>query len=337
MQSLANERFRSASSILSSELHKLIVTIEPRIKETATEIRLRINKPLTVCCGKKSYYITTDGTARENIIKDGMLIVNGKMITETFQRLCGFSVYSYQKELRQGYITVKGGHRAGICGTAVMNNGEVVGMREITSINIRISREITDAAAELYAKIGVNLKGTLIAGVPASGKTTVLRDFARRISLSGKNVTVIDERGELGGAFGGTLSNDLALCDVLNGYPKAYGIMQALRAMSPDVIICDEIGSLEDCYAVRMAINTGVIIIASIHADSLNGLINQARGKQLIDTGAFEHIVVLKGKKQPGEIEGIYRAKVNTDAENNRNYINNSNRNGNWNNVLSKT
>lgn len=306
MQNVMSERFMSAISVLSSDLHKLLSCIDPNVKATANEVRIRSSKPVIIRCGKKNYYISKDGTIT-NEPCDQSVIVNGKIMNETFQRLCGFSVYSYQKELRQGYITIRGGHRVGICGTAIINNGEVIGMREITSMNIRISREIKDSAAKIYDKLGANLKGTLIAGIPSSGKTTILRDFARRISLSGRCVTVIDERGELSGTYGGMTLNDLGLCDVLNGYPKAYGIMQALRSMSPDVIICDEIGSKEDCNAIASAVNTGAVIVATVHVESLEGLYSQEKGKWLISTGAFDHIVMLKGKDHPGEIEGIYK------------------------------
>lgn len=321
MQNTESERFREASSVLSSDLHKMIISINPSIKEKATEIRLRVGRPLTVCCGKRIYYVTPSGNTSEQADNNSLFMVNQKCLSECFQRLCGFSVYSYQKELRQGYLTFRGGHRAGICGTAVINDNEIVGMRDITSINIRISRQITDAAAQLYAKIGNELEGTLIAGMPACGKTTVLRDFARRISLSGKNVTVIDERGELSGAWNGNIINDLGMCDVLNGYPKAQGIIRAIRAMSPDVIICDEIGSKDDCKAIESAINTGVKIVASIHAQSLDGLSKHTQTKELLDMGVFKYIVMLSGKNSPGKIEGIYTRKVDSYV---KNYGNNS-------------
>jgi stage III sporulation protein AA len=233
---------------------------------------------------------------------------------ESFRNLCSYSVYSHENEIRNGYITLSGGHRAGICGTAVLQSDSVSSVRGISSINLRISREIRGAADELLDRIWDRLAGgLLLAGAPSSGKTTILRDLARQLS-SGvrgnlKKVAVIDERGEIAGTYCGVPQNDLGCCcDVLDGYPKAEGILLAVRTLSPDIILCDEIGSEREVGAVEQGLNTGVILIASIHAGSIEELVRRKQAIKLLRTGAFATVAQLDASKGPGKIAGIYKA-----------------------------
>lgn len=303
------ERFDSAAAGLCKSISSVMQKLPDKIKHDAQEIRLRVNRPAAVYCTRQVWFVTKTGNAVSQMTDD-LLICTPSDILQSFHALCNYSVYSFQDEIKNGFITISGGHRVGLCGTAVMNDGIMTGVRDISSVNVRIARQINGAADSLFAEVGTgNMSGLLIAGVPSSGKTTLLRDIARQISLSknGKKVVVVDERGEIGGTYAGICQNDLGMCDVLNGYGKADGIMQAVRCLSPDVIICDEIGSREDVSAINEGVHTGVGIIASIHAGSIEELLQRPQGLDVLHTGAFQQIVLLAARTTPGKINGIYK------------------------------
>ena len=194
-----------------------------------------------------------------------------KEIGDCFAELCRYSVHSYTEEIAQGYITLDGGHRVGICGTAVTAHGKIAGIKDISSLNIRIAHEVKGWAGEIYVRFfRKQISSLLLAGKPMSGKTTVLRDLARLIGADRK-VTVIDSRNEISASVHGRAVLDVGLnTDVLCGCGKSEGIMLALRSMSPDVIICDEIG--DDSDAVRDCMFCGVKLVAAVHAGSLDEL-----------------------------------------------------------------
>lgn len=303
-------RFDSAACALCNNLYLKVKGLPSEIKAQAQEIRLRVNRPLAVYCKSKMYYITTDGKAVTAIYNGKMAICTKKDISDSFRNICGYSVYSYQSEIVNGFITMSGGHRAGICGTAVYGGGKIENIKNISSINIRIARQIFGSADMLINKIGTDFNGLLLCGAPSCGKTTVLRDFARQLSVRfGLKVAVVDERGEIGGTHLGICRNDLGQSDVLDGYKKGEGIMQALRCLSPDVIICDEAGTGDDVRAIEEGVNAGVKIAASIHASGREELMLRPQAKALLSTGAFDRIVFFKGKEQAGEIKEI----INTE------------------------
>ncbi len=229
-----------------------------------------------------------------------------RSLYDTFRRLCDYSVYSRQDEIRNGFITVRGGHRVGLCGTAACENGRITTLNDISSMNVRIARQVFGVSEELIGHLYPLEGGILIAGVPSSGKTTLLRDLARSLSLGiGCHImrtAVIDERGELSGTYAGTAYNDMGLSDVLNGYPKGEGIMHAIRAMSPQVIICDELGTEEDCRAVAQGCHAGAAVIASIHAASYEELLCRRQARALLQTGAFATVVMLESSDHPCKI-----------------------------------
>ena len=235
--------------------------------------------------------------------------VSQRGIYDTFRRICDYSVYSRQDEIKNGYITVKGGHRVGLCGTAVLTDGKISALNDISSMNVRIARQIFGVSEEIINHLYPFEGGILIAGMPSSGKTTLLRDLARSLSLGiGCHVTrtaVIDERGELSGTYSGVSYNDMGLSDILNGYPKGEGIIHAIRAMSPQVIICDELGTDEDCRLVSQGFNAGAVIIASIHAGNYEELMRRKQAVSLIETGAFKNIVMLESSNRPCKIAKV--------------------------------
>lgn len=307
--------FDSAAAVLCDELAEAVTALPEGKKDAIQEIRLRAEKPLALTDGTSAMF--TDGKGRILYsMSSNALIATRRHLYDTFRRLCGYSVYSCQNDIKNGFITVQGGHRVGLCGTAVVSEGKITAVNEISSLNIRISRQIPGVSQGLLQKLTPMNGGLLLAGVPSSGKTTLLRDLARSLSL-GLNckmmrTVVIDERGELSGTFRGSAYNDLGLCDIMNGYPKGEGIIHAIRALSPQVIVCDELGTEEDCRAVAQGFHAGAWIVASIHAGSLEELQRRSQGRRLLRSGAFRTVTVLTSCDRPCEISGIYR--IQTDG-----------------------
>lgn len=252
------------------------------------ELRLRMGRPATA--------VTISGrsvTCSKPLTKQD--------IEDCFGELCRYSVHSFRREIAEGYITLPEGHRAGFCGTAVMRDGDIETLRDISSINLRLAKEIKGCADELYhAVFEKSLRSLLIVGAPLSGKTTVLRDLTRLLGERHK-VALIDSRNELAACHGGTPQLDVGLnTDVLSGYPKSEGMEIALRTLSPEIIICDEIGN--DISAIEQCIHCGVKLIATAHASSVEELSKRRDTAGLI--GSFDCIAVLCGKGQIAELKG---------------------------------
>ncbi len=302
-------RFSQASGCLSSQLYRRVVPLADRLCADAQEIRLRVNRPLTIVCPNVTYYVTRQGGLTSTPITNNMLIVTKGDISDTFHNICNYSVYSRQNEIINGFVTLQGGHRAGISGTAVVSGGSITNIRDISSINIRIAREHRGCAKMLDSRLKGIKGGVLICGAPCSGKTTVLRDYARILSTDrSMNVSLIDERGEIAGVTSGIFQNDIGFCDVYDGYFKSEGMAQALRSMSPDVIVCDEIGSDDDVLAIEHSINCGVRVIATVHAANSAELKRKNNIVRLISGNAFEKIVFLANRTNPGEIAAVMQA-----------------------------
>jgi stage III sporulation protein AA len=308
-----DERFDTAAKCICERIYKSLANLPADVKKHTQEIRLRVNRPVCICCTEGVYFLEAGGGLTCRPVS-GLLVAEPKDMEESFRNLCSYSIYSHENEIKNGYITLSGGHRAGICGTAVIQSSTICSVRSISSINLRISREIPGAANELLDQLGNRLhEGLLLAGAPSSGKTTILRDIARQMSsgLRGnlKKVAVIDERGEIAGTYMGIPQNDLgSCCDVLDGYPKAEGILIAVRTLSPEIVICDEIGSASEVNAVEEGLNTGVTMIASIHAGSIDEFTRRNQAQKLLKTGAFGNVAVLDVTSGPGKIAGIYKA-----------------------------
>ena len=299
------EKLRSALDCLSNPFKEILEKNLSFVADKVTEIHLRVNQPFSVTTNRENYCFMPDGTMQSRA-SDKALICLKSDVEAAFNRICRYSVYSVQNELINGFITISGGHRAGVCGTAVVNSGEIVNIRDISSINIRISREVIGCCESLVESVGKAENGVLICGEPCSGKTTILRDLSRYISKKeNKKVSLIDERGELAASISGVSQNDVGFCDVFSGYPKHRAVEQALRCMSPDYIICDELGTTEDVSAVEGCVNSGVSVIAAMHASNPRELLKKPNAERIVKTGAFESVVFLDSRKNIGKIKQI--------------------------------
>ena len=297
---------------INPRLRDPLSRISESVKKHAQEICIKINQPVIIFTSKESFFLGNNGVlSSENL---NHIIVSQNDIFETMKILCNFSIYSFQDQIKNGFITVKGGHRAGLCGTAIINNNEVINVSDISSINLRISREVSGCSNEIFNKFGINLGGTLIAGPPSSGKTTILRDISKKISTTLKNgrlikTTIIDERNEISAIYNGIPQKDVGLCDVLTGFSKSDGIIRAIRTMSPDIIICDEIGNNDDAESIKKSLNCGVEIIASIHAKNVDEISKSKRIRNILNSGAIKHVILLNDCNKPGSIKNIFEVE----------------------------
>lgn len=269
----------------SGETGNAVKKIPQAFFEEIGEIRLRVDRPAAVSLGNSIRYITADGNLTYK--PEAAVKASTEDIKRTFEAVCQYSVHSFQREISEGFVTVRGGHRVGICGTSVIHGNTVETVKNISSLNFRIAREVTGCADELCnTAFGNGLCSLLLAGPPSSGKTTMLRDMARILGKTFR-VAIIDERGELAAVWNGSPQNDVGInTDVFDGYDKPTGIMTALRVMSPQFIICDEIGSAKDLEAVREASRSGVYVAASIHASSIAGLEQKGMTADMFDVRA---------------------------------------------------
>lgn len=272
------------------------------LKDSIQEIRIKVNKPVIINLSSKEVILNS--------------IVTLDDIKQILVRVSNYSLYAYEEEIKQGYITIKGGHRIGIAGECVLSQGEVRTIRNISSLNIRICREVKGCSNEVMKFITENNRvfNTLIVSPPKCGKTTILRDIARNISngmpinsLMGKKVSIIDERSEIASCFNGIPQLDVGIrSDILDNCLKKDGMIMAIRSLSPDILICDEIGTDGDMEALNMAFNSGVNIIVSIHGYSIEDIYRRRIFKDLLENSILDRIIVLSNKNGPGTIENAY-------------------------------
>lgn len=272
--------------------------------QRATEIVLRTDRPLCVYEFHRLLFVTDKGLVTDSFSVDHLLTVSASEIESIVLKLCDHSVYAYQNEINSGFITIGGGVRVGICGKAVMTDGKLTNVRDISTLCFRIARDVHHCANQLLSLINP-LDGALICGVPGSGKTTMIRDMARQLSYT-YHVSVPDERCEITAYSRTKPSFDLGLCDIYAGYPKGLAANHAIRSMVPDIIVCDEIGDKSDADMLRYSLRCGVAFIATVHASSMQDLRNREITSELINTGAFRYIVFLKSNGELGKVDKIY-------------------------------
>ena len=307
-----DERFDSAVRSVEPELKKLLGKILPKEKTGVFEIRIRSGKPLVLITKNGTCFLNCEGGLQKQITEN-TVYCSVKTVQDTFNRLCCYSVHSHLSGIVKGYVTMEGGHRAGITGTAVCDRkGGITSLKDISGINIRISREVKGCADEIVKALYKDkIESVIIAGPPASGKTTVLRDVIRQLSSGNTfyKVVLIDERQELASVNSGIPQNDVGInTDILDGYPKSEALMIALKTLSPDIIALDEVGEEIEIERIRQAVNSGVKFIATIHASDYSELLHRPQIKSLIETYSFSKVVMLK-KDPVGKIAEIYDTK----------------------------
>lgn len=298
-----NESVSGYGSILTlfpPTIKRLLLNIN---LDEAEEIRLIFGQPILLRYHDGDYFLNHKGILSQDV--GGSVKLSRNDIEGIVERLTKASVYAVTEEIKNGYITIDGGHRVGITGTAVIGDGGVEYIKNISAMNIRIANEVVGISRELCEKITEGgLNNTLIISPPGCGKTTLLRDIARELSDGGYNVAISDERCEIAGMVNGVASFTLGMrTAVLENCPKAYAINTLLRSMSPEVIICDELGRIEDCDAVFNAVNSGVGVIASAHGRDTEQLQNRVEFKRLLKM--FDLAVILSRRNGVGTIERV--------------------------------
>lgn len=295
---MANE-WECVLALLPEEARRLIGRLPEESAKDVQELRLRAGQAVSVGIRGRERFVTADGRFTE--AAGGALHCRNEWIRQTVDRLCEQSMYAHQDELRRGFLPSPSGCRIGIAGTAVTEGGRIVGYRDITSLCVRIAREHRGCAAEIAATLCADgVQGALVCGEPSCGKTTLLRDLVREFVSRRLSVTVVDERGELAPMAQG--------CDVLRGAPKSQGIEQAIRCLSPQVVMFDELG-IDEMDEVRRAAACGVPIVASVHCHHPRELLLREGLPILLKNGVFPFLAVLSGRAAPGEIKSVIRTE----------------------------
>lgn len=308
-----NYKIHEVLKYMPKEIKVMIEGMQPLLLESMEEVRLRQNKPIILYGGGREYIINKKGQLVFDLIN--AYICTLEDIKNAVSLITNFSLYSFEDDIRNGFVTIDGGHRVGICGKAVLENGKIRTFRDISFINYRVARQVLGSADKVLPYILKEDNGvhnTLIISPPQCGKTTILRDIVRQISggipsmgFRGKKVGLIDERNEIAACSMGLPKNDIGIrTDVLDGCPKAEGIQIMVRSMSPEIIATDEIGRSEDAGAVLDAINAGVKIITTIHGSNIEDFLRKPTLEKLHEN-LFERYIIMSRKQGVGTIDAV--------------------------------
>lgn len=271
----------------------------------AYEIRLSPTRPVTLYFPNTRLYLSQKGNLTPSPV--GAVRAMSADITEALEIATRSSLYSMDADMTNGFLTVEGGHRIGICGTAVMRDGRIAYVKDISSLSYRIAHEIKGVSDKIMDAVMQDgaVRNTLIISPPCAGKTTMLRDMVRNIANTGIRVSVVDERREIGAVHEGRTAFDLGGADVFTGAPKSEGMLMVLRAMSPEVIVTDELGGQGDIDAAERIINCGTKLIASVHGYDLEQLHKRREMRRLLTS--FESFITLSRREGAGTVEAVTR------------------------------
>ncbi len=304
---------------LSQSLKTILLKIDGEKLHNLEEIRLRAAKPLMVFYSHSDWFVTESGRLSADI-RDSYTVVQQEIL-KSLELMSENSVYAFQDEIKSGYLTLRGGHRVGLSGKVVLQEGQIRNIKDFNGLNIRVAKEITGCSGHIVRyiiKSSSDIYNTLIIGPPQCGKTTILRDIARLLSngdkaidFSGQKVGIIDERSEIAACCKGVPQNNVGIrTDVMDGCPKALGMEMLLRSMSPNIIITDEIGTHGDKAAIMKVLNSGVKIIASAHGYNISELKLREELLEIIKAQVFDRYIVLSTKNGPGTLEEVADSKL---------------------------
>lgn len=315
-KAIEESSLRRVLSVLPQSLVQRIVELPEVFLSNLEELRLRVDRPVELCTNVNSVFLSDQHGTTKQAAEAFQLSVTD--VSYVIQNVTQYSLYAVEEELRRGFITIQGGHRVGVAGRVVLNSdGSVKSIRSVSSLNIRVARSFPGVADQLRPVLVSRRTGeafnTLIVSPPKCGKTTLLRDLARQWSdhvfsqtTPSTRVTIVDERSEIGGCIEGVPQFWVgARTDVLDACPKAEGMMMAIRSLSPDILVTDEIGRREDVQAVLEATHAGVRVFTSAHANDLDDWRRRPYMQELYDSRAFSRYVLLSRRRGPGTIEAI--------------------------------
>jgi len=303
---------------MTPDLKYLILESMSHELEKIEEIRFRVDRPLIFRLGEKEVTIGKDKKTTGEINLG--ITITLKDLENCMEIISQSSLYAWEDELKNGYLTIPGGHRIGLVGRAVLEKGTVKTIKEISGLNYRVGREVIGCADKVISFLIEKDKvyHTLIVSPPQCGKTTILRDIIRQLSdgveikgFHGINVGLVDERSEIAGVYRGKPQFKIGVrTDVLDACPKAQGMIMLIRAMSPRAVATDEIGKTEDIDALNQAIQSGVSVITTVHGSSFEDISNRPVLKELLQARFFERIIVLSRQQGAGTLEAVYDGKT---------------------------
>lgn len=296
---LCEKTIETICRYIPNSLRKPIELTEKAKLERVNEIRFRVNRPVTATLDGEQYYINKNGGLSRN--KAFGIIADKQGIEYILNAVCSFSVHSCNRELTDGFVTIENGIRVGVSGT--VSDRETSALKYISSLNFRIPRQIIGCSDDIFNRFYSDKpRSVIICGEVSSGKTTILRDLCRNIG-NRYRVSLIDERSEIAGCCGGIPENEIGnFTDILDGTAREKGIISAIRSLSPEIIVCDEIGTLSDCKAILQGYGCGVKFAAAAHAESVDDLKKRECTGRLIEKGVFDYAVFLEKGRNAGRI-----------------------------------
>lgn len=295
----------------SKNIKELFFKVDSTYFEDIDEIRIRLNKGIIFRKYNKEYFLLKNGDVSAIYDKEKIYLPCKDDIDKTLQTMSDYSIYALEQEIKNGFLTLSGGFRVGLVGKVITEDDKIKSIRNISSLNIRIAREVRECSKPILKYIMQDeVKSTMIVSSPNCGKTTLLRDIVKNISDMGQNVGLVDERSEIAGSYMGQIQLDVGLrTDVLDRCKKSEGMLMLLRSMSPNVIAVDEIGQEQDIEAIERIANSGVKLVCTVHATDIEDVKNKDNINNILNKKVFERFVVLKRKNDKPIVDKIYNQK----------------------------